>query len=44
LQRWASQGVGFADAWLLARALANGRPVCSANARDFAGVTNTFIP
>ena len=42
LGRWATRGVGFADAWLLARAQATGRPVCSVNERDFGGVPNAF--
>lgn len=42
LSRWATRGVGFADAWLLARARATGRPICSVNDRDFDGVLNTF--
>jgi predicted nucleic acid-binding protein len=43
LERWAARGVGFADAWLFARALADGRPICSVNARDFTEVGNTFF-
>lgn len=42
LSRWASRGGGFVDAWLATRALADGEPVCSANARDFPDVENTF--
>jgi predicted nucleic acid-binding protein len=42
LERWATRGVGFADAWLFARALADETSVCTANARDFPGVRNTF--
>jgi predicted nucleic-acid-binding protein len=43
LERWATRGVGFADAWLFARALASETSVCTANARDFSGVRNTFF-
>ncbi len=42
LGSWATRGVGFADTWLLARAQATGRPICSVNERDFGGVPNTF--
>jgi predicted nucleic acid-binding protein len=42
LQYWVSQNSGFADAWLLARALTDGRPVCSVDRRDFPGIANTF--
>src|SRR4051794_4714251 len=28
LDRWATRGVGFADAWLFARAIASKSPVC----------------
>ena len=42
LGSWATRGVGFADAWLLARARATGQPICSVNERDFGGVPNTF--
>lgn len=44
LSRWTMHGVGFADAWLLARAHATGLPICSVNARDFSGIPNTFQP
>lgn len=42
LSRWASHGGGFVDSWLATRALTEGQPVCSANARDFPDVRNTF--
>lgn len=42
LARWAGRGGGFVDAWLATLALAEGQPVCTANARDFPDVRNTF--
>ncbi|MGN6813633.1 MAG: type II toxin-antitoxin system VapC family toxin [Thermomicrobiales bacterium] len=42
LSRWATHGVGFADAWLLASAQTAGWPICPVNNRDFSGVPNTF--
>jgi predicted nucleic acid-binding protein len=44
LGRWATRGVGFADAWLLTRAQATGLPRCSVNDRVFDGAPNTFRP
>lgn len=40
--RWATEGVGFADAWLTMLAQRHGLAVCSANVADFPGVDNTF--
>jgi predicted nucleic-acid-binding protein len=42
LDRWANQGVSFADAWLFVQAMASGQPICTVNARDFKGAVNTF--
>lgn len=42
LARWATRGGGFVDAWLATLALGDGQPVCTANARDFPDVRNTF--
>ena len=42
LDRWVAQGIGFADAWLITCSSAIGSSVCSANARDFQGVSNTY--
>ncbi|HXT35500.1 MAG TPA: PIN domain-containing protein [Chloroflexota bacterium] len=43
LARWATENVGFADARLAVLAQARGLPICSANQRDFTGVTNSFV-
>jgi predicted nucleic acid-binding protein len=42
LDRWVTQGVGFADAWLYVRSANDGKSICSANSRDFGGVQNTY--
>jgi predicted nucleic acid-binding protein len=42
LDRWMTQGVGFADAWLYARSVTDGTSICSVNSRDFGGVLNTY--
>lgn len=42
LERWVAQGIGFADAWLFACSAAANVAVCSANARDFQDVPNTY--
>lgn len=43
LGRWATFGMGFVDAWLRASADRTGLPVCSANAKDFPDVQNSFL-
>jgi predicted nucleic acid-binding protein len=42
LDRWATTGVAFVDAWLMTLAIRRHLPVCSPNAADFADVANTF--
>jgi hypothetical protein len=42
LDRWATTGVAFVDAWLTTVAIRRRLPVCSPNTADFADVANTF--
>ena len=42
LDRWATTGVAFVDAWLTTVAIRRRLPVCSPNAAHFADVRNTF--
>jgi predicted nucleic acid-binding protein len=42
LDRWATTGVAFVDAWLTTLAIRRHLPVCSPNADDFADVPDTF--
>ncbi|MCL6499238.1 MAG: hypothetical protein K6U07_04330 [Firmicutes bacterium] len=43
LRRWAADGGRFADALLAAPAEERDMPVCSANARHFPGLRNTYF-
>jgi len=43
LARWATENVGFADARLAVLAQRHGLPVCTANGRDFAAISNSFV-
>ncbi|HEY8286124.1 MAG TPA: PIN domain-containing protein [Chloroflexota bacterium] len=43
LARWATENVGFTDARLAVLAQAHGLPICSANLRDFSGVSYSFV-
>jgi predicted nucleic acid-binding protein len=42
LDRWATTGVAFGDAWLTTLAIRRHLPVCSPNQADFTDVVNTF--
>jgi predicted nucleic acid-binding protein len=43
IERWASEGVGFIDAWLATLADRRGLPICSVNRQDFpASLDNTY--
>jgi predicted nucleic acid-binding protein len=42
LDRWATTGVAFVDAWLTTLAIRRHLPVCSPNDADFADIANTF--
>jgi hypothetical protein len=42
LDRWATTGVAFVDAWLTTIAMRRRLPVCSPNMADFTDVANTF--
>ena len=42
LDRWATTGVAFVDAWLTTVAIRRRLPVCSPNVAHFAEVRNTF--
>ncbi|MFN8514909.1 MAG: PIN domain-containing protein [Chloroflexia bacterium] len=44
LGRWASEGIGFIDAWLATLADRRGFSICSVNRQDFpVGLENTFV-